>query len=623
MLTFAVFLPSLRGEFLNWDDDANFVHNTRYRGLAPENLKWMFTDSFGHYMPITWLTLGLDYVLWGMNPGGYHATSMFLHAVASALVFLFLQALIARRRPELPARATDSSAAAGALFFSIHPLRVESVAWITERRDVTAGLFFALTLWAYVRMSGEAPGSRSRRNWLILAALSFSAMVFSKSMGMTLPLVLLVLDAFALRRLASEKAGALLKEKIPFFALMIAAVAVTAVTQTRADAIYSRSDYPLLQSIAQPGYRVSFYVLKTFWPFQLSPLYWYRPQIGLPQALGWFLVVAVSAFVFIRRRAAPEVLACWISYLVLIAPVAGIFQAGPHFAADRYSYFACLPFAVLAAGVLASVPASLRSPALLSASALLLAFAFLTSRQCLVWKDSVSLWTRAIELDPSVYFAWTRRGQALAQRREWDRALADYTHSLELNAVWFETWSSRARARLTQGDLHGAAADATRALELEPKLGDALNTRGIAWSRLGRPAEAISDFSKAIELRPQYMEARINRAAERARSGDPDGALTDLDEAVRFDPQPAVYLRRAQVRGLKGDAEGAIADCTEAIRLDPKFLDAYVPRGVARMERGDRSGAAEDFARALDLAPAQWPGRPQVRQFLRDALAPK
>src|SRR5947207_6537956 len=150
-VTFAAFLPSLQGEFLNWDDDANFLGNLNYRGLGPTNLRWMFTDYYGHYMPLTWLTLGLDYTLWGMNPKGYHATNVLLHGLNAVLFFFLLQALLRRARPDAAAPTISGSATAGALFFSLHPLRVDSVAWITERRDVLSGAFFLMTLLLYVR----------------------------------------------------------------------------------------------------------------------------------------------------------------------------------------------------------------------------------------------------------------------------------------------------------------------------------------------------------------------------------------------------------------------------------------------------------------------------------------
>lgn len=567
-VTAAAFLPSLRGEFLNWDDDANFTLNPHYRGFSAETLRWMFTNAFGHYMPITWLTLALDYSLWGMNPVGYHATSMGLHALNAVLCFFVLRILVNRAAPDLDPLKTIGAAAAGALFFSIHPLRAESVAWITERRDVVAGVFFFLTLLAYLKQ-------RVR-----LSVAAFAAMLLCKSMAMTLPLVLLVLDAVPLRRFAAERPAKLLIEKIPFFVLMIAAVVATSLTQSHAEAMYTRDAYPLVQSVAQPGYRISFYVLKTLAPFNLSPLYWYRPDIGLPQVLGWIAVVGVSILAFVGRRAAPAAGAAWISYLLLIAPVAGIFQAGPHFAADRYTYFAGVPFAALAAAALPRRPAAFAIAGILIAG-----LAVLTAFQSRIWTDSVSLWTRAITLDPDVYFTHQRRGAAFAARSEWDRALRDYDRSIELNPYWFESRQSRARARIVRGDHGGALEDADHAIRLQRDSAEAWLLRGQACGKLRQSDSALAALSRALELRPNFVEARLERASERALRGDADGALQDLDAAIAFDPQPSIFRRRGMTRAMKKDLRGAVAD----------------------------------FEQALERAPADWSQRRQVEEFLRQA----
>ena len=577
-LTFAAFLPSINGEFLNWDDDANFVHNPSYRGFGSEQLRWIFTNAYGHYMPITWLTLALDHQLWGMNPTGYHVTSMLLHALNAVLLFLLLRTLLGRAGLE---RGIDLAAAGGALFFSLHPLRVESVSWITERRDVTAGAFFLLTLLAYVRATRE-PAGAVRLKWLWLSIASFAAMNLCKSMGMTLPLVLLVLDVFPLRRTATEPIRALLVEKAPFFVLMVGAVVATSLTQNHAEAIYSREAYPLFQSFAQPGYRISFYVAKTLLPLGLSPLYWYRPDVGLFHVLGAVAVIAVTLLLLRFRRSLPAPLAAWIAFLLLIAPVAGIFQAGPHFAADRYTYFASVPFAALFAAGIARIPAR----AALAAAALLLAvLGGLTARQSRFWKDSVTLWTRAIDLDPQVYFTHARRGAALAAKGDLAAALADFDRSIQLNPGWFESWAGRARVRLDRGDPAGAISDATASIHHDPKFSEAYRTRGVALARLGKSREAIADFSTALQVRPRFTEVRVYRANERARIGDLDGAISDFNAAIQFDPQPHLFHRRGMTKAARGDFPGAVAD----------------------------------FSRALEIAPPGWPARASVEEMLQRA----
>lgn len=618
-MTAAVFLPSLRGEFLNFDDDVNFLENRGYRGLGPENLKFMVTHHFGHYMPVTWLTLGVDYLVWGMNPFGYHLTNLLLHAANAALCFLLFLRLLRRIRPDADPGLLGGTALAGALFFSIHPQRVESVAWITERRDLVSGVFFLLAALAYLR-SLEGPG---RVKWLALSVAAFAASSLGKAMGMTFPLVLLVLDVWPLRRFEREGAKAVLLEKLPFFAVMLASGALSAWSQSHADAIYSFQDYPLSQRLGQPGFRLSFYLSKTLLPLGLSPLYFYRPAMGAVHVLGALAVLALTAFLALRRRQLPGAAAAWVAFLLLIGPVSGLAQAGPHFAADRYTYLACLPLAALFGGAfLLPAPGLPRKVGAAVAALLLAVLGALSVRQCGVWLNSVALWDQAIRVEPDVYFSRLHRGRALAARGEWALARADYDRALELNPRWFEAWGSRARARLVQGDAEGALSDATSALLLQPGWSEAHGIRGLALARLGRHREAEAEFSNALDRRPQFVEARVGRATARALLGNPQGALADLHEALAFDPQPTLFLRRATIRGMTGDFDGAVADLDEAIRRKPDYGDAYARRGMARLEQNRKAEAAADLERALDLIPRDSPLRGPLREALLRARAP-
>jgi tetratricopeptide (TPR) repeat protein len=650
--TLAAFSPSLSGEFLNWDDDTNFLNNPHYRGLGAANLRWMFTDYFGHYMPLTWLTLGLDYVLWGMNPRGYHATNLILHALNAVLCFFVLGHLLRRARPEGRPDVRAWIAAAGALFFSLHPLRVESVAWITERRDLTSGAFFLLTILAYLRWT-EA----RKPAWLCASVACFAGMILCKAMGMTLPLVLLVIDAVPLQRFSKEKLRSILLEKAPYVALLVAAVVLTVVGQRKAEALYSREAYPLVHSFAQPGYRVSFYVLKTLVPWPLSPLYWFRHELGPAQVAGWLAVLAVTAGAVVKRVAAPAAAASWISYVLLIAPVSGVFQAGAHFAADRYSYLACLPFAALAAAALLRASESrFARPAAAVSVAALAGLAFLSANQCLIWRDSVSLWNHALRLDPGLYLGYNNRGTARSERGDWTGAVEDYNRAIALHPEWAKPWFNRGVARATHGDHAAAIEDFSRAVQFDPKHVDALASRAISLSKRGETAKALADCEEVIRIRPGSPTGHATRGAVRAVRGDLPGAIADYTRALEIAPSPDVYRnrglaqaqsgklaealadytrslelrpnhvdtlrRRAVVHGMMGNFDATIADCTEAIRLKPDDAEAYVHRAMARMERKDAAGAAADFQHALEVAPPGWPQRPQIEQQLR-ALRPR
>src|SRR5437870_6466138 len=250
LVTFAAFLPALQNQFVNWDDHENFLDNPHYRGLAWSHLRWMWTTHRGHYIPLTWMTFGLDYLLWGMNPVGYHLTSLLLHA-ANAVVFFFLvRRLLTLALPSPSERGYALPVAAGfaALVFAIHPLRVESVAWATERRDVLSGLFYLVTILVYLRACER--GARGRR-WYSLAVATFVLALLAKSMVVNLPIVLLVLDVYPLRRLGgavgwwSEPARRIYIEKIPFVLLAAGASAIAVMAQSSVHAAASLAQLSL------------------------------------------------------------------------------------------------------------------------------------------------------------------------------------------------------------------------------------------------------------------------------------------------------------------------------------------------------------------------------------------
>ena len=589
LATLGAFLPALRGEFLNWDDDTNFLENPNWRGLGPDPLKWMFTDFSGHYMPVTWLTLGLDYVVWGMKPFGYHLTSLLFHAANALLFYFCLLRLLRRGLPGADPARLDWAAAAGALVFSIHPLRVESVAWITERRDVTSLFFLLLSLLAYLRRTDEQVKTPAPRKWLALSVAAFAASLFSKATGFTLPLVLLLLDVWPLRRWAPGRTAALLLEKIPFAAIMLLSVAVTLLAQSRVGAIYSAESYPLARSFTMPGYRISFYLAKTLLPIRLAPLYSYTPGFGLREILGWAVVAGITTLVLLRRASAPAAAVAWLSFGVLIAPVSGLVQGGMLFsAADRYTYLPCLPLAALAAAALAAAPPRIPGRALAAVGGVvLLTLSVLTWTQTRVWKDSFSLWDYALRLDSTQYLPYNNRGTARFDRGDVAGAIRDYEASMAIRPDWEKPW----------------------------------NNRGIARATVGDHAGAVQDFTRSLQIDPGQTNPYGYRALSRLKIGDYRGALTDLDEALRRRPEPLYFLKRAGIRGMQGNLDGSIADSSAALEMRPDLLEAWAGRGMARLQRGDAGGAA-DLQRALEIAPPGWPQRGAIENALR-SLRPR
>src|SRR5438034_5921073 len=346
--TLVAFLPTLGNGFVgDWDDDGNLVDNPSYRGLGWRQLRWMFTTFLlGHYIPLTWLTFGLDYVLWGMNPVGYHLTSLALHMTSSVVFYAIgVRLFAAARLAPGDGVAGKLGAAVAASLFAVHPLRVESVAWATERRDVLCGLLFLLAVLAYLRACDTPAGEGRWRQWY-WAALGLGALaLLAKSMAVTLPLVLLVLDVYPLGRLGGDQEGwagpaarRVWAEKLLFRALSAGASAMALLALEHVKGIKPIAAVGVGDRVAISVYSLAFYLWKMAAPLKLSPLYELPERIeplSRPYLGAAAVVAAVSAAALLLRRRWPALAAVWVGYVVILLPVLGIVQHGWQCAADR------------------------------------------------------------------------------------------------------------------------------------------------------------------------------------------------------------------------------------------------------------------------------------------------
>jgi len=416
-----LFLPTLEQGWAPLDDELNFTTNPHYRGLAPENLRWMATTRLaGHYIPLSWLTLAIDFKLSGMNPRGYHRTNLLLHLANALLFFSFARRLLARSEPEAnetrtgPTVVPDLAAFGAAALFALHPLRVESVAWITERRDLLCGLFCLLACHAYVS-AAEATG---RRRGLSLAAalLAFLAALLSKGLAIVLPVAFVALDLGPLRRLKSHPRAVWL-EKLPFvlLAALFAGVTFWAIGPVMA----GRSDAGFEHRILSAGFGLWFYLEKTFLPlaipFQLPVVHPLSFHHDPGVALRGFAFLALAAAAVALRRRLPAVGLALAVYAAFVLPVSGLFQAGPQLAAHRYSYLAGLPLALLFGAGLAALVRRRTSRGLaaltLAVVVGVVALGGAARAQVALWRDDVTFCTAAVRDAPD---AWAPVG-ALAR----------------------------------------------------------------------------------------------------------------------------------------------------------------------------------------------------------------
>jgi len=483
--SFAAFLPSLDGQFLNWDDSVNFLGNPFYRGLGWAQLRWMFTSALmGHYIPVTWLTLGGNYLLGGLQPWGYHLVSLLLHAANATLFYFVARRLLAAAG--VPAPASAWAACFAALLFGVHPLRVESVAWITERRDVVCGCFFLLAVLAYLR--GVAAGGQLHGRWRALSLGAFAAALLSKAAALPLPLALLLLDGYPLRR---QGLGwrALVREKLPYAALSVAAAVVALLVLPQAGAVTGYAQYGPAARLGMVGYSLGFYPLKFLWPVGLSPLYELPARVALTDwrfAGPLLAVLLVTIVLLLARRSWPAGLAAWTYSALMVLPVSGLVHSGHQLAHDRYSYLSGLGFALLGGGAAAWVAAAWRSGRLRSAPAAALGLAFVlvlaawgagSWRQSKVWHDTETLFRWAVEVEPECATC----SQNLAAQ------------------ILFDSPGDPVRVR-------EAEAYVRRAISLRPDLAPAHYDLGLALSAQRRYPEAEAAFREFIRLEPGSAE---------------------------------------------------------------------------------------------------------------------
>lgn len=528
--TVLAFLPSLQGEFLRWDDDVNFLDNPGYRGLGPARLRWMFTTfHMGLYIPATWMTLGLDYALWGMNAAGYRLTSLVLHAANGLLLYALARRLLRTGMPGPAAGtevATRAGAAVAALVFALHPLRVESVAWVTERRDVLSGLFCLLAILGYLR--ARDPGDARRRAWYGLSVAAFALALLSKPMAVSLPVILVVLDIYPLGRLPARPRRWLDRdlrplwlEKIPFVLLSVAAGVVAVLAMRHVGNLKPIADIGIAGRIAVTLYAPAFYLWKTLLPAGLSPLYELPARVdplAWPFLLSAGVVVGLTALAIAARRRWPALAATWAVYVVTLLPVSGLVQNGPQIAADRYTYLPAMAWALLAGAGAASGWAAWRSGGLPKGAAGAIAGAVvaalvvlggLTARQVGVWRDTETLWRHALATSPSS-IAHSNLADTLFAREQTDEAIRHAREALRIRPNYVDARNVLGLALAQQGRLGEARAEFVRALEIDPTSHVAHNNLGVVFALEGRPAEAITHFQAVLRLKPDHPDARRN-----------------------------------------------------------------------------------------------------------------
>jgi len=594
-----LYLPALNFGFVNWDDNTYVYENFNIIFPTARFIPWAFETFYGgNWHPLTWLSLGLDRFMWGKGPMGFHATNIILHGLNTALVTILSALLIAVAKSARSGEGKESgfsdrgvliAAAVTGILFGFHPIHVESVAWISERKDVLSAFFFLLSLLAYMRYVRDLHGDHSHGifdqgrsyRFYFLTLFFFLLSLLSKPMAVTLPVIMLIIDWYPLGRFKQVPRTALLIEKIPLFAMSLASSLVTIASQESSGAVATMSIAPLSHRVLNGANSLVLYIWKMLVPTGLVPYYPYPQDISLmsmkfmvPALL--LLGLAASCIMLYKSKKGEYWIVGWSYFIVTLLPVIGIIQVGRQSMADRYAYLPSIgPFLLVGIGVAliaerkaGSDSSSLRSlpVALAIPCALFLMLVPLTVRQIGVWKDSFTLWNYVIEKEPGrADIAYNNRGMIFMSNNRLVEALQDFNTALSIDSGIMTWYSNRAEA----------------------------------YRRLGRIHEAIGDLTTVIRLTPNSILGYLHRGNTYFLAKEYDKAIDDFNEAIAVNPDNAgAYLNRGMTFYAMNKPERAIVDYGNALSLAPDYPAAHYQRGMAYMKMKNNSLAALDFESA-------------------------
>ena len=651
LVTLSVYTQVVRYAFVDLDDGEYVFENWHVaHGLNLGDVAWAFTTGHSaNWHPLTWLSHMVDSQLFGPKAGYHHLVSVLIHVVNTLLLFLLLQ--------RLTGAVWRSAFVAG--LFALHPLHVESVAWVAERKDVLSTLFLFLTIWAY------ADFTRTRRiKHYLLALLFFALGLMSKPMLVTLPFVLLLLDYWPLNRFQQDSRATagkmkrsrqspfnrfvqpaipLVREKIPFFALAAVSAIITFLVQKAGGAVQVADALTIDTRIANAIHSYAAYLVKTVWPAGL--IVYYRFVLpGYPSGeilLAALVLIAITILALRFSGRYPCLAFGWMWYLGTLVPVIGLVQVGGQAMADRYTY---IPLIGVFIAVAWGVPDALArwqgiQRPLAAAGALLLLICAVTSwHQVRYWRDTVTLFSHALEIDKDNYLAHELMGSGLAKRGDYQEAVAHYTAALRFSPINTHIMSNLGSSLDALGKADEALAMFSRALKIKPDDPIALRDMGRisfeqgrfaeaadfygrairgmpdrvalwysfgnALAKLGRNQEAIDAYTSALRMEPAYVEAVTARGAALASLGRASEAIRDFEGALRINPKYAeAYNDLGNVLLQQGQMDKALQQYNEALRLNPKYAEAHYDLGVLLSGQGKRAEAISHYREAIRLKP--------------------
>lgn len=596
----AVYWQTAGFDFINYDDQDYVVNNAMVNsGLTLQGVVWAFS-SFDHanWHPLTWLSHMLAIEFFGLNPSGHHLANVVLHLANTLLLFFLLRQATGCRWRSLFTAA----------LFGLHPLHVESVAWVVERKDLLSTLFMLLTMQAYGRYA------TSRTAAAYCAALLFFALgLMAKPMLVTLPFVLMLWDIWPLQRWQSGNRMKdfffkLVPEKTPFFLLTIASCIVTYLAQHQGGAVAISDAVPLSFRAMNAALSYWRYIGGMLWPANLAVIYPLPENISLIRGiLAGTALLAVTAVSIRLGRENPFLPVGWLWFLGTLVPVIGLVQVGQQAMADRYTYIPLIGlFIVISWGIprLAQGSKLPRSVVPAAALAVLAALTACTWFQTGYWKNSVTLFTHAGRAVAGNHIAHRILGNALAQQERYDEAGHAFQEALRIRPDDAQTHVDLGLMSARRGNTARALQHYRDALRIDPKSPFAHNNLGSLLADQGNFTEAIGHFHAVLEINPEWSDVHRNIGQSYAESGDFPNALLHFDKALRKDPYNAIlHYNRGMALAMQGRLEESIAGFRKAVKLQPAYAEAHYNLGIALVKSGRGEEAARHFAEAVRMNP--------------------
>ncbi len=595
VVTIIVFFPTLFNSLTNWDDRVYVNENTYITVFSWDNIKWIFSNSYmGNYHPLTMLSLALDYQISQVNPFTFHLTNLLLHSGNAVLVFLVFFALTKR---------LNLSIIVG-LLFGVHTLHVESVSWVSERKDVLYAFFYLLSLYFYVQFNNT---KESKSYWLSLVFFMLS--LLSKGQAVSLAITLFLIDYFQNKKLLDQKK---LIEKIPYFilALIFGIVAIQAQQGVSATEMVNTEGQ---QRIFFSSYGFLLYLGKLILPIYLSAYYPY-PNLaaGVDLPIQYYLapvfVIAFFVLLFISYKRSKPVFFGLSFFLVNIFLLLQLLPVGGAIMADRYAYIPSVGYCFLFGFLILKkeyIPKINISYAIVAAY--LLVLGVMTFSRTMVWKNNFTLWTDVVKKNSEVPLAWYNLGNAHSDTLNYKEAISNYDQSIRVSPLYYSAYINRANAKTKLNDHVGAIEDLNFVISHDSSLVNAYINRALARRNLQDYKGSLEDYKIAIRMKPTQPELYMSRGNVLFDLKDNEGALKDFAKALEINPKMVdAYANLAFVKKAMGNLAGAISDYDKAIELNPNNSEYYNNRGNLKFQMGRNEEALADYGRGMKANPKEY-----------------